>query len=95
MHAKFPRKFVAMFLLSRPASLELLGLADLLRRRLDKLLKTDGLIAAASKRRTGRDAALRAMLSATDSRDTAIAIGPARSPNSRTSHKCRSIGQRP
>ena len=48
------------------ADLELLALEDAARAGLEKLLQADGLIVVASKRRTGRDLALRALLNAAD-----------------------------
>ena len=48
------------------ADIELLALEDAARTRLEELLQGDGLIVVASKRRTGRDRTLRALLAAAD-----------------------------
>ena len=48
------------------ADIESLALEDTARARLEKLLQADGLIVVASKRRTGRDLTLRALLNAAD-----------------------------
>ena len=48
------------------ADIELLALEDIARARLEELLQADGLIVVASKRRTGRDLTLRALLNAAD-----------------------------
>jgi len=57
------------------ADLDLLALEDTARARLEKLLQADGLILVASKRRTGRDLTLRALLNAADTdRRNTIAI---------------------
>ena len=50
----------------RPAVAAVLALEDAVRKRLEELLQADGLIVVASKRRTGRDMTLRALLDAAD-----------------------------
>ncbi|MDP6634297.1 MAG: ATPase, T2SS/T4P/T4SS family [Phycisphaerae bacterium] len=57
---------------SPTADLELLGLDDSSAPRLEKLLQADGLILVASKRRTGRDLALQALLNATKTNGASV-----------------------
>jgi len=52
------------------AGLELLGLEETGRTRLEELLQTDGLIVVASKRRTGRDLALQALMTSANAGGT-------------------------
>ena len=60
----------------RTADIGLLALKDAARARLEKLLQADGLILVASKRRTGRDMTLRALLNAANTKGrSVIAIG--------------------
>jgi general secretion pathway protein E len=62
---------------SEPADLGLLELENSARANLEKLLQSGGLIVVASKRRTGRDSALQALLTASNMSGTSVlTIGP-------------------
>ncbi|MBT3198588.1 MAG: Flp pilus assembly complex ATPase component TadA [Phycisphaerales bacterium] len=66
----------------RPANIAQLNLDSAAQTRLEQLLQGDGLIIVASKRRTGRDTALRAMLNSADTdHRSVIAIEQNAAPN--------------
>lgn len=61
----------------KPANLDALELDDEAKAELEAMLQSDGLIVVASKRRTGRDAAMQAMFAAADANAAEVlAIGP-------------------